>query len=460
MESLSARRRAYVFGNELHVTPVTKDQIHGIDGRLAEIEKIISRLKNFRTLQSAGVDIGGGALFYGPTGAGKTYCAGYLVEETKEVARFVDIGSFPRRKSDEEEAELTQGHIRELFRLSEEFVKEHQKPIILFYDEFEKASEDIIEELILQLCGIRKKENGIYLLLLSTDDLSDIDERLLRPGRVSDHIAFTSPRLQGKIKILAYHVGYRPHEPEIDFESVAFLFEDEATPAFIARLVEMAHIDACTEEGRDASIKEKHLLYYAIHALTGTAAEEHFSEEGRYLLAVHEAGHALFAHFLGIPVQIVSILPQVRSSFHGGVDTAPPPEMLTSSEAIEKLMVFRLGGIMAERILGFPDRLTSENDLADIMNCVSMMVERLGCGKEMRQRYGYFVASGKDNSDALRRVLESDEAIILKRIEKKAEALIRRIGEKRARTHIKTLAQVLLQKKIILSKELADILET
>jgi len=462
MKPLTKRRQDYVFGNTLQVTPVTRNQICGVETRLVEIEQIVDRMKNFRMLQKAGVDIGGGALLYGPAGVGKTYFARYIATTTKEYARFVDMRSFPRRKSDAEEA-LTPEDVRKLFALTEAFVKEKRKPIILLYDEFQDAGEDIIAELRVQLCGIRRRENGIYLLLLSTEELENSDEQLFRPGRVSDHIVFAPPSLRGKTEILAYHVGHRPHDPTIDFESIAFLFENEATPAFIAKLVEDAHSEACIEAGKmNAIIEERHLLHHAILALTGPAVEEYLNEAGRYMAAIHESGHAIFAHFLKIPIRIITILPQIRSSLHGGVGTVPPPEMLMSVETIEKLLVFRLGGMTAEKIFGFSNLLTSENDLADIMNCVSTMVERLGCGQETRRQYGCFVASREKSeySDTLRRRLESDTARILKRAEKKAEELVRYIGKRKMKKYIQTVTEMLLKKNIILRKEFQQIFET
>lgn len=119
------------------------------------------------------------------------------------------------------------------------------------------------------------------------------------------------------------------------------------------------------------------------------------SETEQRVIAFHEAGHALVAHYLpeADRVESVTILPRGQSL--GVTQFVAEEDHYTSSR--EKLMarlIAGLGGRAAEELTFGPERVTTgaEDDLRAVTELARKMVTRWG----MSERVGQFVQTHRD----------------------------------------------------------------
>lgn len=462
MKTLDKRQKDYVFSEPPRFTPVTREQIYGVDTLLKEIDLIIRKICNFQELNRRGIRIGGGAFFYGPMGTGKTFLAQYVATVTQDHARFIDVRRFPRKTNSQENLHPSVKDLRVLLDISGEYVKEFQKPVILFFDEFERADGDIIEELRIQLCGIEEGINGIYFLLTSTSEPDEIDERLFRPGRINDLVRFTELSAFGQRAVLAGYFKESALESAADLESIAYLLEGVPgmdTPAAIKNFRERVLCSLPSGESTEnALISSRSLLQECVRRITGQPAEEVITDqETLWVIALHEGGHAALARMLGIPLKIVSILPSLRPrASHGKTLAAFPQERVITRRRMLDYMAFNFGGMAAEKLFGYGDVITQEDDLKAINYAARMLVETLSCGYEMRRRFGYLTIkpSALENSEEIKKIVERDAARLIQRAERYTWKTVRSFGYDRARRLIGRIAVELLEKKILLPSDL------
>lgn len=460
MQSLKDKRRKYIFQGPQQFSEVERGEVRGADLLLSEVDPIIERIKNFTKLAELGIDIGGGALFFGPKGAGKTYFAQYLATATKDCARFVNIRRFPKPKERSRESALAAEDIRELFRLSQEYVKDRNQPVILCYDEFEEMDEETLEELRIQLSGLKKRFNGIYFLFISTSAPDDLDERLFRPGRISDIVQFTELTVRGQCEVLRFAISRHPHDPSIDFESIVYLSREINTPAAIVDIANAAYLAAVGEKKSGAKIKQRHVISQYLRRITGQPAEETLDEKDLWITAIHEAGHTVLARILGMRLRFTSILPQLRSPEHHGQTNVEIPSKIAGTELFLDFLAFRFGGLIGERLFGCHDFLTLEDDIRDITSAIQVLVEKLGNGQELRRQHGYLALPRPLNeySDGLRRIVERDMGHMAKQAFHRAWKAVRNADQAKVKTMIEKIARELLRKRILIRNEIEEIL--
>ena len=460
MSSLSQKRRKFIFSDVSVFAPVKREEIRGAGALLATFDEVIERIRNFQFLTSLGLPVGGTLLLYGPKRTGKTYFSRYLA--TASNARFVNVRNFPKPEEDGREADLGAEDVRELYKLAREYVKKQNKPIILFYDEFDGVEGEALEELRIQIDGVEGRTDGIFLVATAAVDSADeIDSGLFGFGRaLMEPIPFGYQTPQGKIDTLRYYVSLVDHDPNIDFESIASLFQDETSPAAIQQFVN----DACTkakldEKKKSAKLTERHLVERCVRNLIGFEMDGERSPEDDRVVAHHEACHAAAGRFLGLPVQVVTILPRRSAELEGRGTTMVniPDNRVVPLQTIENLVVFSLCGMIGQRYLGFPEDDGNAFDLLGANAAAQRLVGDNAQGALTRQRYGCIVFNRPRNeySQPMRITEEQDVASIIKKAEKKAESLMRKIGKKR----LGRVAEALLKKKTILRSELDGLLK-
>lgn len=454
---LKEQRRKYIFQDPPTFSPVEQKEVVGVEIILSEVNSIIERIRNFRELNALGIDIGGGALFWGRKGTGKTYCAQYLATATKNYARFIDIRGFPAQVIGRgDRSSLTAADIREIFRLSEEYVKTYNLPLILCYDEFEEVEGEILTELRIKLSGLEKRLNGIYLLLISTSDPQELDERLFRPGRISDIIHFKELTPRGQCEVLRFAVSRRPHDPNIDFESIVHISDEIDTPAALVEIANAAYLEACREKKYEAKIEQRHLITQYLRSAAGQATEETLSEKELSKIALHEAGHVVLALLLGIPLRFTSILPELRNPEKHGQTNIEIPQKVSGIEDFLNFLAFKFGGLVGETLFGYRGLLTLGDDIHDITFVVDELVEKLGFGQEINRRYSYMALrrSLNEYSNELKQMAERDKGRLIKLALRRAWQTVENTGKEKVRVMIENVAKALLKKKILIRNEI------
>ncbi|MDQ0154672.1 ATP-binding protein [Robertmurraya andreesenii] len=232
-------------------------------GGLEEVKKqikidFILPIQSPEIFQAFGKEIGGGLLFYGPPGCGKTFLARAVAGEIN--ARFVhlDLQSILSKWSGEAEQNL------------HDFFEDARKrtPCVLFIDELDalggnrqkmSAHHDrlLVNQLLIELDGSASNNEGIYVIG-ATNTPWYLDPALRRPGRFNSLIFLPPPQLEERKAILALKIKGKPQE-EIQLDLIAAYTEHfsgadldhlvkDAINFAIARSFETGEIQPLTNE--------------------------------------------------------------------------------------------------------------------------------------------------------------------------------------------------------------------
>lgn len=458
-KSLRQRQRNFVFKDPSVLEPVKRNQVHGVNHILPKLEQIASELKKFRPGKSI---ISSGLLFYGPKGCGKTYLSRFLA--TIGEVRFVDMRSFPRPGVAGREHQLAPEDIKEMYRLGRLYVEKTKKAIIFFIDEIEKLDEDIFLELRMQIDGITERSEGIFLICTSAvESPDDIDEGLFRAGRIGIHIPITYPGIIAQEEMLLYYIVVNAGaenvgvDKSINIKNIRHLLGEKVTPAGIRQVSLEAVKEAASQKQK--ILQEEHLAKKCLARMVGFIIEDDLDEEGRWQVAVHEAGHAACACLLGFDVLVVTTLYTINEhgkNFGKTIDVYPDGA-LTTVETKKRDLIKILGGIEAEKFFDMPAREGEISDRFLLTSEAQSLVDNFLCGKELQEKFGPIMLNREmaEYSESLREAEERDVARLVKWAEKEAGKLIRKIGKNR----IRKIAGALIKKRTLLQRDLDELLK-
>jgi transitional endoplasmic reticulum ATPase len=224
----------------------------GMSDHLRYVQKRVDLLLNRREeIEQMGRQPTLGALFHGEPGTGKTHFAKILASESDaDFYRIRGPEIVSKWVGDTEEI------LRELFEHASD-----NAPAILFFDELDSLGSErgdgpnqqfgnrIVAQLLSLMDGIDQEQDGL-LIIGSTNRIEDIDQALLRSGRLDWKIEFEIPDYQGRIEIFESlrQQGYDVAE-SVDPEEIASL-TDGWTGAQLSSLLDEAVIVALSS-GRE-----------------------------------------------------------------------------------------------------------------------------------------------------------------------------------------------------------------
>lgn len=211
--AFAERLASHPESNEL-VKPVTFKDIAGNPQAKAAMANFVTYVKLFDQPNSLYKQFGikpKGFLFYGPPGTGKTLFANALAGETG--CPFVSM-----RASELNEIYVGTGvkAVREYFDRAKNLAKIAKKPCILFIDEVDaigmKRSYDNglhphnTQTLSSLLVRLGSKEYEDVFIIMATNRKEDLDEALIRSGRIDAKIEFQLPNEEERYAILQVHL--------------------------------------------------------------------------------------------------------------------------------------------------------------------------------------------------------------------------------------------------------------
>src|SRR5574338_1618337 len=295
---------------------VTFADVAGADEAKVELQEIIEFLKDPQKFTRLGGRLPKGCLLVGPPGTGKTLLARAVAGEAGRpffsmsgsdfVEMFVGVGA---------------SRVRDLFEQG----KAHA-PCIMFIDEIDAVGrhrgaglggghderEQTLNQLLVEMDGFESNDGGILVAATNRPDV--LDPALLRPGRFDRRIVVPRPDVKGREGIIRVHLRKVPLGDDVDVALLA-----RSTPGFsgadLANLVNEAALLAVRRnhdrifmlDFEDA--KDKVMLGAERKSMV-------ISEKEKRTTAIHEAGHALVARFVGAeadPVHKVTIIPRGRA---------------------------------------------------------------------------------------------------------------------------------------------------
>ena len=358
------------------------DDVAGADEEKEEMAELIEYLKNPKKFAKMGARIPKGILLSGSPGTGKTLLA-------KAVAGEADVPFYSISGSDFVEMFVGVGasRVRDMFKKAQATA-----PCIVFIDEIDAVGrqrgtglggghderEQTLNQLLVEMDGIG--ENTGVVIIAATNRPDVLDPALLRPGRFDRQITVSLPDKKGRHAILLVHARNKQLSSDVDLEGLA-----RRTPGFSGADLENVLNEAAILAVRDKKdvIEMNHLDEAVDRVMMGPAKKSRkYSEREKYLVAVHETGHAVIGLLVeeADMVQKVTIIPRGMA---GGYNLMTPKEermMATKSDLMAKITGL-LGGRVAEEIVLNEISSGAYNDIERATNIARDMVMSYGMSK-------------------------------------------------------------------------------
>jgi len=341
---------------------ITFADVAGAGEALAELREIRDYLQDPSKYLAVGAAAPKGVLLVGPPGTGKTLLA-------KAVAGEADASFFSVSGSDFVESLVGVGaaRVRDLFRKARK-----ASPAIIFIDELDAAGrkrgagigqgnderEQTLNQILVEMDGF--SGDGGLVVMGATNRPDILDPALLRPGRFDRQVVVDVPDVHGRLEILRLHGNKRPLAPDASLEEVA-----RQTPGFSG--AELANV---INEGALLSVRDgrgqidQATLEEAIDRVVAGPAKHHvLSEQERWLIAIHEASHAVVTEALGhtTSTRKLSIVARGRQLGTAAHMLSDRDQVIMTKPDLQSQLIVITSGLSGERI-AFGHTSTSVHD--------------------------------------------------------------------------------------------------
>lgn len=444
---------------------ITFKDVAGADEAIEELKEIVDFLKSPKKYNDIGAKIPKGALLMGPPGTGKTLLA-------KAVAGEAGVPFFSLSGSDFVEMFVGVGasRVRDLFTQAKK-----NQPCIIFVDEIDAVGrhrgaglggghderEQTLNQLLVEMDGFGSMHTVIVIAATNRPDI--LDPALLRPGRFDRQIVVDKPDIKGRLDILKIHAKERKLNSKIDLQVVA-----RRTPGFtgadLANLLNESALLSARKGLKTISMTE--VEESTDRVMAGPQRKSRImTDHEKKVIAYHEVGHALVAHFCDHtdPVHKISILPRGMALGY----TLQLPERdkyLVSKEEMEDTIKVFMGGRIAEDLTfnqitsGASNDIERATDMARNYVCIYGM-STLGTRKYGKSQEKVFLGRdysdhSKDYSDATAREIDMEIKRLIEDCYNKATEIL-----KTNETLLKELSEILLEREVLDASEFLDIVD-
>ena len=364
-------------------TKVTFADVAGVDEAKAELQEVVSFLKDPKEHGRLGARMPKGVLLVGPPGTGKTLLA-------KAVAGEAGVAFFSISGSEFVEMFVGVGaaRVRDLFEQARA-----KAPCIIFIDELDALGrargavpglgghdekEETLNQLLVEMDGF-DPTSGI-VLIAATNRPEILDPALLRAGRFDRQVLVDRPDRIGREEILRVHTRKVLLAADVKLEEVAAL-----TPGFtgadLANLVNEAALVATRRGANQIAMNDFNL---AIERIVAGLEKKNrlLNPREREIVAHHEMGHALVAAALPgtDAVHKISIIPRGIGALGYTIQRPTEDRYLMTREELDNKMAVLLGGRAAEHLVFGHLSTGAADDLAKATDIARSMVTRFGMG--------------------------------------------------------------------------------
>jgi len=366
---------------------VTFADVAGEEEAKQELTEVVDFLRNPAKYHQLGARLPRGVLLVGPPGTGKTLMARavageagvpfFSVSASEFVEMFVGVGA---------------SRVRDLFDKAKQ-----NAPAIVFVDELDAVGrqrfaglggsnderEQTLNQMLVEMDGFETNQEVIVMAATNRPDV--LDPALLRPGRFDRQVVVGLPDKSGREAVLNIHTRGLPLASDVDKTSLA-----RGTTGFsgadLANLVNEAALTAARRNRKEITAADFEEALDKI--LLGTTRTGLMNPKEREVVAYHEAGHALVAHFTpgADPLRKVSIVPRGRAL---GVTVQMPEEDRHNYSRTFLLgrLAMLLGGRAAEMVVYDEVTTGAENDLKEASSLAKRMVGLWGMSSDIGPVY-------------------------------------------------------------------------
>ncbi len=364
---------------------ITFADVAGAGEAVAELREIRDYLADPDRYLRVGAAAPKGVLLVGPPGTGKTLLA-------KAVAGEADAAFFSLSGSDFVESLVGVGaaRVRDLFAKARKTA-----PAIIFIDEFDAAGrkrgagigqgnderEQTLNQILVEMDGFAG--DGGLVVMGATNRPDILDPALLRPGRFDRQVTIDVPDVHGRLEILRLHGRKRPLGPDASLEEVA-----HQTPGFsgaeLANVINEAAL-LSVRDGREAI--DQATLEEAIDRVVSGPAKKHIlTRDERWMIAIHEAAHAVVTDAIGhsVSTRKLSIVARGRTLGTAAHMLTDRDQLIQREPDLQSQLIVTVSGAAGERIAfghfstGVSDDLHAATSLARTMVTSFGMSDALG----------------------------------------------------------------------------------
>jgi cell division protease FtsH len=366
--------------------PITFDSVAGAGEALAELQEIRDFLDDPTKYLEAGAAAPKGVLLVGPPGTGKTLLARATAGEADAVFFSASGAEFV-----ESLVGVGAARIRDLFAKARRLA-----PAIIFIDELDAAGrkrgagvgqgnderEQTLNQLLVEMDGFGGDAGVVVMGATNRPDI--LDPALLRPGRFDRQVVVDNPDVHGRFEILTLHGRGRQFTPEVDLLEIAKL-----CPGFSG--AELANVvnEAALLTVREGQVEiDQHTLEEAIDRVVAGPAKRHvLSEEERWTIAIHEAGHAVATRAIGqvVSAQKLSIVARGRQLGTAAHMLADRDAVMHGRSDLERHLVAILAGTASE-LIEFGEESTGASD---DLHAATKLARRMVTSYGMSPRLGH-----------------------------------------------------------------------
>jgi cell division protease FtsH len=398
-----------------------------VRGAQVVVEEVVKSLNLFLAHRTFADRMGGtprrAMLFEGPPGTGKTFMAKAMAAEAGVPFLFVSSSAFQSMYYGQ-----TNRKIRSYFKALRRYAR-REGGAIGFIEEIDaigatraglgngggrEGIAGVVNELLIQLQSfdhptgaarvrgwmidcinawlpahrqLRKRpaHPANVLVIGATNRAADLDPALLRPGRFDRSVYFDLPSRAGRRDILAYYLGRKSHEPELDapdrldtLAAITFGY----SPAMIEHLLDEALVWALRRDATELSWSD--IQQAKMTEEIGLPQPVEYTEWERRTIATHESGHATVAWLVGRgrKLEVLSIIK--RKDALGLLAHSDEEERFTRTRSeMDALVQIAFGGMVAEELFFGEHGSGVSGDLQAATTAVCQMVGSLGMGRSL-----------------------------------------------------------------------------